>query len=66
MSELIRVENLTKRFAVQQGVLSRLAPKFVSAVEDVSFSVNSGETREVDDGPLRHPAHRAHERQDRL
>jgi len=44
MSELIRVEGLTKRFPVQQGFMSRLAPKYVSAVEDVSFSVNSGET----------------------
>lgn len=44
MSELISVQGLTKRFPVEQGVLSRLAPKYVSAVEDVSFSVNAGET----------------------
>jgi oligopeptide transport system ATP-binding protein len=44
VGELIRVEGLTKRFPVQQGFMSRLAPKYVSAVEDVSFSVNSGET----------------------
>ena len=44
MSELIRVENLTKRFPVDQSFLSKLAPKYVSAVEDVSFSVKSGET----------------------
>ena len=44
MGELIRVEGLTKRFPVEQSVFSRLAKRYVSAVEDVSFSVNSGET----------------------
>ncbi len=44
MGELIRVEGLTKRFPIQKGFMSRLAPKYVSAVEDVSFSVNAGET----------------------
>ena len=43
MSELLRVENLTKEFAVQQGVFSRGGKK-VSAVADISFSVNPGET----------------------
>jgi len=43
MSELLRVENLTKEFAVQQGVFSRGGKK-VSAVADISFSVNAGET----------------------
>ncbi len=44
MSELIRVEGLTKRFPLEKGFMSRVAPKFVSAVEDVSFAVNAGET----------------------
>lgn len=43
MSELLRVDNLTKEFAVQQGVFSRSGKK-VSAVADISFSVNAGET----------------------
>jgi len=43
MSELLRVQNLTKEFAVQQGVFSRGGKK-VSAVADISFSVNAGET----------------------
>ena len=44
MGELIRVDGLTKRFPVDRGVLSRLGPKYVSAVEDVSFTVDAGET----------------------
>jgi len=44
MGELMRVDNLTKRFTVDQSVFNRLAPKYVSAVEDVSFAVNAGET----------------------
>ncbi|MDZ4178234.1 MAG: dipeptide ABC transporter ATP-binding protein [Coriobacteriia bacterium] len=44
MSELLRVDNLCKYFPVNQGVLtSRLGSK-VHAVEDVSFTVNEGET----------------------
>jgi len=44
MSELLRVENLCKYFPVQQGVFSSRFGGKVSAVEDVSFSVNEGET----------------------
>ena len=44
MAELISVEGLTKRFPVEQGVLSRITGRYVSAVDDVSFSVNAGET----------------------
>ena len=44
MSELLRVENLSKYFPVQQGVFSSRFGGKVSAVEDVSFAVNEGET----------------------
>jgi len=44
MSELLRVEHLTKDFPVQQGVFSSRFGSKVSAVEDVSFAVNQGET----------------------
>jgi ABC-type oligopeptide transport system ATPase subunit len=40
---LVEVEHLTKHFAVKQGVFSR-AKGVVHAVEDVSLSVNRGET----------------------
>ncbi len=40
---LLRVRNLTTRFAVKGGVLRRTTA-YVHAVEDVSFSVNRGET----------------------
>lgn len=44
MSELLRVEALTKHFPVSQGVfLSRLG-KSVKAVDDVTFSLETGET----------------------
>ena len=43
MSELLRVEGLTKHFPVKQGVFSRNAG-FVYAVDGVDFSVNKGET----------------------
>ena len=44
MSEpLLEVEHLTKRFPVQQGVFSRVRGE-VHAVEDVSLTVNRGET----------------------
>ena len=44
MSEpLLEVEHLTKRFPVQQGVFSRVRGD-VHAVEDVSLTVNRGET----------------------
>ncbi len=40
---LIEVENLTKFFPVRQGVFAR-GKEFVHAVEDVSLTVNRGET----------------------
>jgi oligopeptide transport system ATP-binding protein len=40
---LIEVEHLTKRFAVRQGVFAR-GTSVVHAVEDVSLTVNKGET----------------------
>ena len=40
---LVEVEHLTKFFPVRQGVFSRQRG-VVHAVEDVSFSVNRGET----------------------
>ena len=43
MSELLRVEGLTKHFPIRQGVFSRNAG-FVYAVDGVDFSVNKGET----------------------
>lgn len=42
--ELLRVENLVKHFPVGQGVLLSRLGGYVSAVEDVSFSVKRGET----------------------
>ncbi|MRS11635.1 MAG: dipeptide ABC transporter ATP-binding protein [Actinobacteria bacterium] len=44
MSELLRVENLVKHFAVDQGVVASHLGKKVHAVDGVSFSVNKGET----------------------
>lgn len=44
MGELLRVEHLTKRFQVERGVLlSRLGGR-VTAVDDVSFSIEEGGT----------------------
>ena len=43
MTALIEVEHLTKHFAVRQGVFSR-SKDLVHAVEDVTLSVNAGET----------------------
>ncbi|MGH3026469.1 MAG: ABC transporter ATP-binding protein, partial [Gaiellaceae bacterium] len=40
---LVEVENLTKHFAVKQGVFAR-GKGLVHAVEDISFNVRSGET----------------------
>ena len=40
---LVEVEHLTKRFAVKQGVFAR-GKDVVHAVEDVTLSVNRGET----------------------
>ncbi|MGI9356419.1 MAG: ABC transporter ATP-binding protein [Rhizobiaceae bacterium] len=40
---LLQVRNLTTRFAIKGGVLRRTTA-YVHAVEDVSFSVNKGET----------------------
>ncbi|SIS81682.1 ABC transporter ATP-binding protein [Paracoccus saliphilus] len=40
---LLRVENLVTRFSVKGGVLRRVVAN-VHAVEDVSFTINSGET----------------------
>jgi oligopeptide transport system ATP-binding protein len=42
--ELLKVEGLTKHFPVDQGALSRLAGRYVSAVENVSFAVRAGKT----------------------
>ncbi|MDY0087794.1 MAG: dipeptide ABC transporter ATP-binding protein [Coriobacteriia bacterium] len=44
MSELLRVENLRKYFPVEQGLLSSRLGHKVHAVDDISFTVNSGET----------------------
>ncbi len=44
MGELLRVENLLKHFPVEQGVLSSRLSRKVKAVDDVSFTVEEGET----------------------
>jgi oligopeptide transport system ATP-binding protein len=44
MGELLRVENLVKHFPVEHGVLSSRLSRKVKAVDDVSFSINAGET----------------------
>ncbi len=44
MSALLEVEGLTKHFYVGQGVILSKLGKTVKAVEDVSFSVEQGET----------------------
>ncbi|MFA5844293.1 MAG: dipeptide ABC transporter ATP-binding protein [Coriobacteriia bacterium] len=44
MAPLLRVEHLTKRFPVNRGVLLSRIGAHVSAVEDVSFSVDAGKT----------------------
>jgi oligopeptide transport system ATP-binding protein len=44
VTELLRVENLVKYFSVDQGIIASRLSKKVHAVDDVSFSVNSGET----------------------
>lgn len=44
MSDLLRVEHLTKHFAVQQSVLGSRLGAHVQAVTDVSFGVEEGET----------------------
>lgn len=45
MSELLRVEHLTKHFPVEQGAaFSRVSGHTVQAVDDVSFAVEEGET----------------------
>jgi len=44
MSELLRVEHLTKHFPVEQGELLPHVGKSVQAVDDVSFAVEEGET----------------------
>src|SRR5215207_4298629 len=41
--ELIRVEGLKKYFPVRSGLLQRTV-NFVRAVDDVSFTINQGET----------------------
>ncbi|MBT9172092.1 MAG: Oligopeptide transport ATP-binding protein OppF [Syntrophomonadaceae bacterium] len=41
--QLVRIENLKKYFPVRTGVLSRTTG-FIKAVDDISFSVNKGET----------------------
>ncbi|PKQ20677.1 MAG: peptide ABC transporter ATP-binding protein [Actinobacteria bacterium HGW-Actinobacteria-6] len=44
MSDLLRVESLTKHFAVQQTALGSRLGGHVMAVDDVSFTVKEGET----------------------
>ena len=44
MSELITVRNVRKYFAVPQRLLSRKAPRFVRAVDDVDLDIHSDET----------------------
>ncbi len=44
MSELLTVKNLVKHFPVEQGVLSSRISRKVKAVDNISFSVESGET----------------------
>ncbi len=44
MAPLLEVEHLTKHFWVGQGVILSRLGKTVKAVEDVSFTVNEGET----------------------
>jgi len=43
MSEIIRVEHLKKYFLFKEGIFSRRV-KYLKAVNDVSFSINRGET----------------------
>jgi len=44
MAPLLQVEHLTKHFHLGQGVFTSRFTKTVQAVEDVSFSVDQGET----------------------
>ena len=44
MAPLLQVDNLVKHFHVGQGVILSRLSKTVQAVEDVSFSVDEGET----------------------
>ncbi|MDO9557480.1 MAG: ABC transporter ATP-binding protein [Coriobacteriia bacterium] len=44
MPELLRVSHLKKYFPVEQGLLTSRLSRRVKAVDDVSFSVNEGET----------------------
>ncbi|MCL4554226.1 MAG: dipeptide ABC transporter ATP-binding protein [Actinobacteria bacterium] len=44
MTEILRVESLRKHFPVEQGMFSSHLGRKVYAVDDVSFSVNEGET----------------------
>ncbi len=44
MSELLQVNGLRKHFPVDQGVFSSRLGKKVSAVDDVSFSIEKGKT----------------------
>jgi len=41
---LLKVQGLTRHFPVRRGGLSRKAPVFVRAVQDVSFTLRKGET----------------------
>jgi ABC-type oligopeptide transport system ATPase subunit len=43
MKELLRVENLKRYFAIRGGILLR-TKGYVYAVDDVTFSLNEGET----------------------
>ena len=42
--ELLRVENLTKHFPVTRGIVFQKQVAAVKAVDDLSFTVNRGET----------------------
>jgi oligopeptide transport system ATP-binding protein len=42
--ELLRVENVTKHFPVTQGIIFQKQVAAVKAVDDISFTVNRGET----------------------
>src|SRR3990172_6849965 len=43
MTDLVRVENLTKHFPVSAGIFQR-TKRFVHAVDDITFSIGEGET----------------------
>ncbi|WP_455140849.1 ABC transporter ATP-binding protein [Candidatus Hodarchaeum mangrovi] len=44
MNEILRLENLTKKFPVQMGIFGTRSGSFIHAVDNVNFTVNKGET----------------------